>query len=129
MLPRPITPRVLRRSSVPRKRLPSHLPSAGGNDGLGNLARHGQHQAERVLRHRDGAFAGHVHHQDAGGGGRVEVDKIGSYAGEGDDPQFFRRVDLRRRDFRGARCEQHIGVGQMLRDTRLGLEVTISQPG
>ena len=88
--------------------------AAGGIDGLGDLTGHGQHQAERVFRHRDGALTRHVHHQDARRCGRVQVHKVRSHTRERDDPQLLRCVDLRRRHFHRARCQQDIGIGQML---------------
>ena len=48
-------------------------------------------------------------------GGGVEVDEIGSHAGEGDDAEFLRGLDLGGGDFGGARGQQDFGVGQMLR--------------
>ena len=90
MLPRPTMPSVLPRSSLPRNFFFSHLPDAGGGVGLRNVARHRQHQGQRVLGHRDGVAARRVHHQHAGGGGGVQIDVVHADAGAPDHAQLRR---------------------------------------
>ena len=90
MLPSPTMPSVLPRSSLPRNFFFSHLPRARGGVGLRNVARHGQHQRQRVLGHRDGVAAGRVHHQHAGRGGGVQIDVVHAHAGAADHAQLGR---------------------------------------
>ena len=69
MLPRPTTPSVLPRSSVPRNFFFSHLPDLVETLACGMERASAQHEGDRVLGHRNSVAAGRVHHQHAGGGG------------------------------------------------------------
>ncbi len=91
------------------------LAALGGGVGLRNGAGHGQHQSQRVLRHRYGVAAGRVHDQNAGGGGGLEVDVIDAHARAPDDPQLgsLRQHVLIHLD--GAPHQQRVGISEVLR--------------
>ena len=106
MLPRPMMPSVLPRSSLPMSFFFSHLPAARGSVGLRDAARHGQHQRQGVLGHRDGVAAGRVHHQHAGRGGGVQIHVVHAHAGAADHAQFRGLFEHGRRNLHGAAHQQ-----------------------
>ena len=96
MRPRPAMPSVLPRSSVPRKRFFSHLPSFIARSAAGIDARQREHQRAGVLGDADAVGAGRVDDEDAARAGRGDVDVVDAGAGAGDDAEPRRRVEQRR---------------------------------
>ena len=74
-------PSVLPRSSVPRNRFFSHLPSFIALIGGRNQPRQRQHQRAGVLGDADAVGAGRVDDQDAARAGGGDVDVVDAGAG------------------------------------------------
>ncbi len=56
--------------------------------GAADMASHGQHQGESVLRHGNGIGARRVHDRDPLTGGGVQIDVVHAHAGAANHPQF-----------------------------------------
>ena len=83
----PTRPRVLPSNSTPRNLARSHLPDRMDASPRGDVARHGQHQPEGVLRSRDAVGQRSIDHKDAPPGGLIEVDVVDPHSGPPHDPQ------------------------------------------
>ena len=116
MRPRPATPSVLPRSSVPRNRFFSHVPSFIARSAAGTEPRQREHQRAGVLGDADAVGARRVDDEDAAGAGRRDVDVVDAGAGAGDDAQPRRGVEQRAVDLRRAADDQRVGVGQVVRE-------------
>ena len=90
-------PSVLPRSSVPRNRFFSHLPSFIARSAAGTDARQRQHQRAGVLGDADAVGAGRVDDEDAARAGGGDVDVVDAGAGARDDPEPRRGVEQRAR--------------------------------
>ena len=66
------------------------LPLAGVHQliGAADMASHGQHQGESVLRHGNGIGAWRVHDRYALAGGGVQIDVVHAHPGAANHPQF-----------------------------------------
>ncbi len=53
-----------------------------------DVARHGEHERQRVLGHGDGIGTGSIHHCDALARGSIQINVVDAHAGAPDDPQF-----------------------------------------
>ena len=93
------------------------LPLAGARRGIGlrNMARHREHQRERVFGDRNGIPAGRIHDEHAGLGGGVQIDIIHANAGAADDAQFRRLLQNRLGHLHGAAHQQRVGSREVLR--------------
>ena len=92
-----MTPSVLPVISTPMKRFFSHLPAWVEASACGICARQREHQRDRVLGGGDRIAERRVHHDDALGGRRRNVDVVDADAGAADHLQALRLLqDLRR---------------------------------
>ena len=91
------------------------LAAFGGRGGLRNMARHGQHQGEGVLRHRGRIAAGRIHDQNAGGGGGGQIHVVHAHASASDDAQLGRFGQHFSGHLHGAADNQRVGIRQVLR--------------
>jgi len=82
-----------------------------GSRGLGNVARQGDHQRQGVLGGGDVVALGRVHHHDAPGGGRGDVDVVDADARPADHLQLLGPGDHVRRDLGAAADHQALDVG------------------
>jgi hypothetical protein len=71
------------------------LPGMGRGIGQGNVAGQGQQHGDGVLRRGDGIAERRVHHHDALGRGRVQIDIVDADPGTADDLQIFGGLDNR----------------------------------
>ena len=111
-------PSVLPRSSVPRNRFFSHLPSFIARSAAGTAAGERQHQGAGVLGDADAVRAGRVDDEDAPRAGRGDVDVVHAGAGAGDDAELRRRREQIGRHLGRAADEQGVRVGQRRRELR-----------
>ena len=114
MLPSPMTPRVLARSSVPMNLRFSHLPDLMDALALGIERARRQHEREGVLSHGNRVAARSIHHQDARGGGGGQIDVIDAHARAADDAQIRRGRQHGFIHCDGAADDECVGPGQML---------------
>ena len=123
--PRPMTPRVLPKSSTPSNFERSHLPDVSEACAWGRLRAWAEEQRHRLLGRRQHVRQGRVDDHDAPGGRRGDVDVVEPDPGSTDDDEArpgleHRAGDLRRRahDQRG-RADHgvaQLGLGQPGRD-------------
>ena len=90
-------PSVLPRSSVPRNRFFSHLPSFIARSAAGTDARERQHERARVLGDADAVGARRVDDENAAALAAGDVDVVDAGAGARDDAQAGSAGEQRRR--------------------------------
>ena len=108
----------------------SHLPAWVERVGLRDLARQRQHQRDRVLGGGDGIAERRVHHDDALGGRRRDVDIVDADAGAADHLQLGRLLQNLRRHLGGRADGEAVVVADQLGELVLvlaerGLEVDL----
>ena len=90
------------------------VPHTALHRGVGGRDRPGerQHQRQRVLSDADAVSPWCVHHQDAAGAGRRQIDVVDARAGAGNHPKFGRGREQPLINLSGAADDQCIGLGK-----------------
>jgi hypothetical protein len=90
------------------------VPTPGPHAGIcrRDVARLGQQQSHGVLGSTDGVGLGSIDHQDAGGGGGLQIDVVDPDAGPTDHPQPGCSFNQFRVDRSGGPHYQTLGIGE-----------------
>ena len=112
------------------KRFFSHLPAWVEASACGNLARQRQHQGDGVLGGGDRIAERRVHHDDALGGRRRNVDVVDADAGAADHLEVLRLLQDLRRDLGGRADREAVELADqrgelLLVVAEIGLEVDL----
>ena len=92
------------------------LPALHRPVGSGDVSGQCEHQSDGELRHAHAVRARSVHHDDATGGRRRDVDVIDAGAGARDRTELRRFSDESRRHFRGAPNDDRVGLREVGRE-------------
>ena len=128
MLPRPMTPSVLPRSSLPRNFFFSHLPDLVEALACGIAPSKPEHERDRMLGDRNRIAARRVHDEYAGCGGGGQIDVVHADAGAADDLELRRLRKTSAFTFTALRTIKASVVGRCCAYS-FGLETITSQPG